>query len=133
MVKLGVIVTLALCWSTALYGQETMPKTNTTDIHAKVNKDKVRPEKKRHYMTIIKPNTKGMLYGNKCFEDYTLSKGYHYDIQTKGKQGSMSGFSRFWHNVGVNVALIFTKGPWWKLSANKKMKECRKLSGDFVG
>ena len=124
---------LALSWCTLVHGQETMPKTNTTDINAKVNKNKERPEKKRHYLTIIKSNTKGILYGNKCFEDYTLSKGYQYDIQIKGKQGSMSGFGRFWHNFGVNVGLIFTRGPWWKLSANKKMKECRKLSGDFVG
>jgi hypothetical protein len=133
MLRSTLIVLLSFVVSVALFAQETMPKTNTTDIHAKVNKKRERPEKKRRYLTIIKSNTRGILYGNKCFEDYTLSKGYLYDVQIKGKQGSMNGFARFWHNFGVNVALVFTKGPWWKLNANSKMKECRKLSGDFVG
>jgi hypothetical protein len=133
MVRLFLIVILVWSSSVVVFAQETMPRTNTTDIDAKVNKNRERPEKKKRYLVIVKTNTKGILYGNKCFEDYTLSKGYLYEIQKKGKNESMSGFDRFWHNFGVNTALIFTKGPWWKLSANKQMKECRKLSGDFVG
>jgi len=127
------IVLFFLASTAVVLAQETMPRTNTTDVNAKVNKNRERPEKKKRYLIIIKNNTKHILYGNKCFEDYTLSKGYLYEVQNKGANGSMSGFKRFWHNFGVNTALVFTRGPWWKLSANKQMKRCRELSGDYVG
>lgn len=126
------VLLLTVCFLPG-HAQETMPRTNTTDINAKVNKDRERPEKKKRYLVLIKNNTKNILYGNKCFEDYTLSKGYMYEVQNKGVYGSMPGFKKFWHNFGVNLALIFKRGPWWKLSANKQMKRCRELSGDYVG
>ena len=114
------------------YAQETMPKTNTIDANAKVNKEKERP-KRKHYMTIVKFDTKGILYGNKCFEDFTKSMGFFYDVQNKGQSGSLNGFTKFWHNAGVKTALVFTHWPWWKARVNKNKKDCRKLSGDFVG
>lgn len=114
------------------YAQEQMPKTNSIDTNSTINKKKERP-KRVHYMTIIKTNTKGILYGNKCFEEFTKSIGFVYSVQIKGKSGSASGFIRFWHNGVVKTTLVFKAGPWWKLRANKKKKDCRKLSGDFVG
>ncbi len=112
--------------------QETLPPTSSTDRSAKINKRKERP-KKKHYMTIIKTDTKNILYGNKCFEDFTKKLGFIYDIQPKKAPGSMNGFSRFWHNAAVKTALVFTAWPWWRLRVKKKYKECRKYSGDFVG
>ncbi len=113
--------------------QETMPPTSHTDVKAKVNKRKERPKGKRHYMTIVKNDTKKTLYGNKCFEDFTRKLGFVYIIQIKGQSGSLNGFTRFWHNAATKTALVFTAWPWWKLRVNKKYKECRKSSGDFVG
>ena len=112
--------------------QEKLPPTNTTDHKARINKKKERP-KKKHYMTIIKTDTKNILYGNKCFEDFTKKLGFIYDIQPKKAPGSMNGFSRFWHNAAVKTALVFTAWPWWRLRVKKKYKECREYSGDFVG
>ena len=112
--------------------QENVPKTNSIDSKAKVDKRKERPEKDR-YMTIVKNNTKGILYGNKCFEEFTRSIGFVYAVQVKGNSGSLNGMGRFFHNAGVKTALVFTAWPWWKLRVNKKKKDCRKLSGDFVG
>lgn len=126
-----ILLVAVLCFSWA-QAQETMPKTNTTDPNAKVNKKKERP-KQKHYMTIVKFNTKGILYGNKCFEDFTKSMGFFYDVQNKGQSGSLNGFTKFWHNAAVKTALVFTQWPWWKARVNKKKKDCRKLSGDFVG
>ncbi len=112
--------------------QETRPKTNSIDVNSNFNKKKERPDK-NHYMTIIKNNTKGILYGNKCFEDFTRSIGFVYSVQIKGNSGSLNSAARFLHNAGVKTALVFTAWPWWKLRVNKKNKDCRKLSGDFVG
>lgn len=115
-----------------LFAQETLPKTNSIDPNAKVDKKRERPEKE-HYMTIIKNNTKGILYGNKCFEEFTSSIGFVYAVQIKGNSGGLNGPARFFHNAGTKTAMFFTAWPWWKLRVNKKKKDCRKLSGDFVG
>ncbi len=114
------------------YSQETMPKTNSIDANAKVDKKKERPDKKR-YQTIVKNDTKRILYGNKCFEEFTRSLGFKYEVQNKKTSGSLNGPARFFHNAGTKTALFFTAWPWWKLRVNKKKKNCRKLSGDFVG
>jgi len=128
--KLVLVLLFGLLYFRYAHAQESMPKTNSIDPKIKVNKKKERP-KRDHYMTIVKIDTKGILYGNKCFEDFTRSIGFVYSVQI-GKSG-MNGFRRFCHNTGVKTALIVTSGPWWKLRVNKKKKDCRKLSGDFVG
>lgn len=116
-----------------LYAQEVMPPTSSTDVDVKFNKKKERPKGKRHYMTIIKTDTKNILYGNKCFEDFTRQLGFVYEVQIKGQAGGLNGFTRFWHNAGTKTALFFTAGPWWKLRVNNRREECRTSSGDFVG
>ena len=113
--------------------QDSIPPTSTTDLNSKIDIKKERPEGTRHFMTIIKKDTKNILYGNKCFEDFTRELGFIYEVQTKGRAGSMNGFSRFWHNAATKTALCFKAGPWWKARVNKRRKECRTLSGDFVG
>ena len=131
--QLATVISMVLLLAGPAYAQETMPPTSHTDVKAKVNKKKERPKGKRHYMTIVKNNTKKTLYGNKCFEDFTRKLGFIYVIQIKGQSGSLNGFTRFWHNAATKTALMFTAWPWWKLRVNKKYKECRKSSGDFVG
>ena len=132
MQKVTTIILLIFLASGVLYAQETIPPTSSTDVKAKIKKEKERPKRER-YMAIIKTNTKNTLYGNKCFEDFTRQLGFVYEIQVKGQSGSMNGFSRFWHNAATKTGLVFTAWPWWKLRVNKRYKECRKSSGDFVG
>jgi hypothetical protein len=133
MLKIASVIIISLLAANLSFAQETIPKTSTTDIDVKIKKKKERPVGKRHYMTIIKTHTKNTLYGNKCFEDFTRQLGFTYQIQVKGQPGSLNGFTRFWHNAGTKTALVFTAWPWWKLRVNKRYKECRKSSGDFVG
>ncbi len=133
MLKIVSVIIISLLATNLSFAQETIPKTSTTDIDVKIKKKKERPEGKRHYMTIIKTHTKNTLYGNKCFEDFTRQLGFTYEVQVKGQPGSLNGFTRFWHNAGTKTALVFTAWPWWKLRVNKRYKECRKSSGDFVG
>lgn len=133
MLKIASVIIISLLAANLSFAQETIPKTSTTDVNVKIKKKKERPVGKRHYMTIIKTHTKNTLYGNKCFEDFTRQLGFTYEIQIKGQSGSINGFTRFWHNAGTKTALVFTAWPWWKLRVNKRYKECRKSSGDFVG
>lgn len=130
--RLSVLIVFFSILSTNIYAQETLPKSNLIDPNSKVDRRKERPEKNRA-MTIVKNNTQGILYGNKCFEEFTHSIGFVYAVQIKGSSGSLNGAARFFHNAGVKTALFFTAWPWWKLRVNKKKKDCRKLSGDFVG
>jgi hypothetical protein len=132
MQRVTTIFLLFILTSGALQAQETIPPTSSTDVKAKIKKEKERPKRER-YMAIIKTNTKNTLYGNKCFEDFTRQLGFVYETQVKGQSGSMNGFSRFWHNAATKTGLVFTAWPWWKLRVNKRYKECRKSSGDFVG
>lgn len=130
--RLFYLFLFSILTSGVLFAQETMPKTNSIDPKAKIDKDKERPEKK-HYMTIIKNDTKGILYGNRCFEEFTQSIGFMYAVQNNKGTGGLNGPARFFHNAGTKTALFFTAWPWWKLRVNNKKKDCRKLSGDFVG
>ncbi len=117
------IFIFSLVISGNLFAQETMPKTNSIDANAKIDKKKERPKKQR-YKTIIKNDTKDILYGNKCFEDFTQSIGLKYAVQNKNSVGSLNGPARFFHNAGTKTALFFTAWPWWKLRVNKKKKDC---------
>ena len=96
MLKIASVIIISVLAAELSFAQETIPKTSTTDIDAKIKKKKERPEGKRHYMKIIKTNTKNTLYGNKCFEDFTRQLGFTYEIQIKGQSGSLNGFTRFW-------------------------------------
>ena len=111
------------------YGQD---KTGATDTETRINRKKEAP-KKRKPMFIVKNDTKGILYGNRCFLDVQRSMGFEYLVQPKGKPLNRSGLDRNLHNFGVKFLLFFRNGPFWKIKLNKKKKECRKLSGDFVG
>lgn len=132
MIKSIAVIVVLVVVASPVWAQETMPKSNLIDPKAKVDKKKERPKKKR-YMTIVKNNTKGILYGNKCFEEFTQELGFVYAVQNKNSSGSLNGVARFFHNAGTKITLVFTAWPWWKLRVNKKKKDCKKLSGDFVG
>jgi hypothetical protein len=133
MLRIAIVIFISIIATDFSYAQETIPRTSTTDTKVKIKKKKERPDGKRHYMSIIKTNTKKTLYGNKCFEDFTRQLGFTYEVQATGRQGDLNGFTRFWHNTATKTALVFTAWPWWKLRVNKRYKECRKSSGDFVG
>ena len=107
-------------------------ETNVTNPDMKVDKKKEAPEKKK-LIKIIKNDTKGILYGNRCFEEVTADMGFEYVVQPKGQPGNRSEFGRNMHNFWAKFKLFFKAGPFWKSKVKKKVRECRELSGDFVG
>jgi len=96
-------------------------------------KSNPRKFKQRQIIYIVRNNTKGLLSGNKCFEDYMLSRGYYYLVQNKNQSGSYSGSKRFFHNLRAKSIITLRNGPFWKLTLKKKRRECRRLIHDFMG
>ena len=106
------------------YGQNTSSdneilSTQATDPKAKPDARKQGP-KKKNYKYIIRNNSKGTLKGNKCFEEVTRKFGFEYLIIPKNSGPYRSGFSRWWHNLGVKSALFFKNGPFWQMRLNIK-------------
>ncbi|RUA27383.1 MAG: hypothetical protein DSY77_17470 [Bacteroidetes bacterium] len=58
--------------------------------------------------------------------------GYEYVVMPKNASKFHSGFQRTAHNFFVKTALFF-RNPFWKIISNKKAKECRQKTGDYVG
>ena len=98
------------------------------DFNKKVNKPK-----EKNILFIIKNSNAKILYGNPCVIDETHRMGFEYSIQIRGLPGSVNGWARFWKNSGVFLKLSLTKGPWWKWTLNKRIKDCRKRSGELLG
>ncbi len=96
------------------------------------NKRRNRP-KQKNISLIVKNKGDGLLYGNPCMMQETHRMGFEYSVQVKGLPGSLKFFGRLWRNAGVHTKLIFTRGPWWKLTLNKRVEDCRVKSGDLVG
>jgi len=107
-------------------------RTGAIDTETQVDKKKQAP-KKRRPLFIVKKDTKGILYGNRCFLDVQRSMGFEYLVAPKGQPLNRNGLSRNMHNFGIKFLLIFKNGPFWQIRLSKRKKECRKLSGDFVG
>lgn len=108
-----------------------LPSENV-DLKKKFKKKSNAPKTKK-YSLIVKNKADGLLYGNACMTENTHRMGFEYSIQVKGLPGSLYPWERRWKNVLVHTKLIFTRGPWWKLVLNKRVKNCRQKSGDFVG
>ncbi len=136
---LQLVLILLVCLSSlATMAQKTekeihdyFPSENI-DARKDFNKKENRPKEKR-ISFIVKNNTTRILYGNPCIIDETHRMGFEYSIQIPGLPGSVRPIPRIWRNSGVWFRLIFTRGPWWKLTLNRRVKDCRKRSGDLVG
>jgi len=126
------LVLVAVSGKFALAQSDDIRETNMTSMDQKIDKKKEGPEKKK-LIQIIKPDTKGILYGNRCFEEVTNEMGFEYVVQPPGQPGNRTPVGRFFHNFGAKFKLFFKAGPTWKSKVKKKVKECRELSGDYVG
>lgn len=131
-ISLFLLCSFLFFFSQTGYGQQTKPVSRTSNTSHIESKDPAyNPQKKiRH---ILKSNTHKILLGNKCMEDFTHRMGFQYIVNPKGGIGSMNGLQQFFHNMGVKFIILLKNGPFWKAKVNKRYKECRQKSGDFVG
>lgn len=132
------ILIISILFMTSIYrvvqAQEDQIVRNTgnTDPNSKKS-DKHSLKSQKNLMSIIKSDTRGILYGNKCLEQVLYEMGFEYVVIPKGNPGNQTELGRNFHNLGVKIALFFTRGPFWKLKLKKKMKECRYKMGDYNG
>jgi hypothetical protein len=66
-------------------------------------------------------------------EDFDDSMDLKYIAAPKNAGVYSNEMDRLWKNFKTKTALFFTKGPFWKLKIKKARKNCRRLTGDFVG
>ncbi|MEP4533400.1 MAG: hypothetical protein ABJ004_09945 [Cyclobacteriaceae bacterium] len=106
--------------------------TENLDPRKEANRLRNKPDRK-NIDYIIKSDLDGILYGNPCAIEETRKMGFEYVFMPEGLPGAMNPDERFENNFLVNLKLIFTRSPFWKLILNRRIKKCRTKSGDFVG
>ena len=94
---------------------------------------KKQKDKEKKIRFIITDDTKNTLPGNLCFEEVTAGMGFQYLAVPKGQPPNKNGFSRWRYNFGVKFMILLKNGPFWKSKVNKKYKECKYGSGDYMG
>lgn len=85
---------------------------------------------RRNQIAIFRRDTKNLLLGNKCAEDIMRDYKFRYAVVPPNQR--ISGTRYFFHNAWANIRLFFKNGPFWKNRMHKKIKECRRLTGDIV-
>jgi hypothetical protein len=96
------------------------------------NNKKNKPKRKR-IDVIIKNSPKDLLYGNPCVEEETRQMGFKYTVQNPGLPGTLKPVTLFIHNMKVYTRLTLTKSPFWKMVLNRRIRDCRERSGDWMG
>jgi len=111
--------------------EENMP---TRKVDNSVKEDKKKYHSKREkLMYIYKRRTNGTLYGNPCALAVTHKMGFEYMAEQKSTIDLKSYWSRFIHNGWVKTKLVLRRGPWWKITVNKRLKDCQGSTGDRTG
>lgn len=84
-------------------------------------------------LSLYQSDTRAYLPGNRCLEEYTQKLGFRYVAMPPNQNGSKTDFGMRLHNLKVKTILLFKNGPFWHHRLNKRIKECRQKTGDFVG
>jgi len=132
MYQFYLVLALMLAVSPLLSQNDRPASTSNTDFNKK-SRTAQKKSKNKKIRYILKKDTQNTSYGNPCVVEITRSKGFEYMVTLKGQPGYESEFQRGMHNFTVNVALLFRNGPFWKSGLKKKIADCRRKSGDYVG
>ncbi|WKV13964.1 hypothetical protein [Marivirga harenae] len=115
-----------------IYGQVDYSNKSTEKIKKRPELEPEGEKKERRLLSIYIQDTQNVLYGNPCMDKVTQRFGYEYVVMPKNASKYHSGFERSMHNFLVKTALFF-RNPFWKVISNKKAKECRQKTGDYMG
>lgn len=132
-VRIVVLLIVGMAFSQVSYGQSKkkddlkkhMP-TENIDMWKEANRKANQPKRKK-IDYLYKKYDYGVLYGNPCAMEATRKMGFEYVMQPYFGNGEV------YNNIWVNIKLVFTKSPFWKLILNHRINECREKSGDIVG
>jgi len=123
---------IILIGSSSSFAQVDYNNKSTEKIKREPELEPENDRKERRLLSIYIKDTKNVLYGNPCMDKVTLRFGYEYVVMPKNASKFHSGLRRVMHNFGVKTALFF-RNPFWKIISNKKAKECRQKTGDYMG
>lgn len=129
------LLAIALIGFRSAHAQESIDKelpTRKTDRKVKEDTRKNDPNKNDIRRIYVIDGSK-LLYGNPCALEATHALGFEYSIEHRDDAIVSSFWPRVWNNTKVKTRLLLTKGPFWKLMLNKRLKRCAKASGDFRG
>jgi len=90
------------------------------------------PDRKKIALLYVKNGDK-IFYGNPCATKETHRMGFEYIVEPKNGLESKTRTGKFFNNLLLKTKLFVTKSPFWKLILNKRIKDCRQQTGDFVG
>lgn len=121
-----------LIFSSEAFSQIDYKENSTEKIKQNPELEPENENPRRKLLSIYIKDTQNILYGNPCMDKVTQRFGYEYVVMPKNASKFHSGFQRSAHNFFVKTALFF-RNPFWKIISNKKAKECRQKTGDYVG
>lgn len=135
--KLKVTLIFCLFISFAITAQNKLEfgDTPTTNLNPKYKSNNKKFKEKKP-IRWVKNSPNGLLLGNKCMEKVKQEMGFEYELQSNSYQGplnKMNEFYRFWHNLAAKTRIMLKNGPFWKSKLKRKQKECRQLTGDYMG
>ncbi|MFY0687321.1 MAG: hypothetical protein JXQ90_09155 [Cyclobacteriaceae bacterium] len=105
----------------------------TDHIVKKKSQVKKNAPKRKKISYVVKNKSQHYLYGNPCMKEATQRMGFEYIVQTPGLPGSVKRWRQILDNSLIFGKLIVTRSPFWKMILNKRVKDCRQKSGDWVG
>lgn len=137
MLACGMFVVLASsqgCRSAKQYGEnldaEEIDGTYNTDTHPYYQ---YKPKPARVYTAIYTTRTNYYLVGNDCMRQFTRQMGFEYVAYDEYDHENLGPLAYHFYNVTSRLGMIFKAGPFWKIKVNRKLAECRRSSGDFIG
>lgn len=111
--------------------EEELP-TRKVDSKVKEDTRKNRPDDLDVDYIYVEDGSK-LLYGNRCALEATHHMGFEYVLEHRPGQPAITAWMRVSNNFWVKTKLCITKGPWWKLTLNNRLKQCARLGGDSRG
>jgi len=121
-----------LVFSLPVVGQVDYKNNSTEKIKKQPELEPEGNSKGRRLLSIYIKDTKNVLYGNPCMAKVTQRFGYEYVVMPKNASKYHSGFQSRMHNFYVK-SILFFRNPFWRIISNKKAKECRQKTGDYMG
>jgi hypothetical protein len=94
---------------------------------------KVPSKPARNFTAIYTKRTQHYLVGNDCMRKYTRGLGFEYIPYDEYPHNEYGPLSYHFYNLTSRFGLIFKVGIDWKVNVNKRLAECRRGSGDFIG
>jgi hypothetical protein len=95
--------------------------------------EEVKSLKKQRSHQIVTTDLRNIGYGNRCVMEATHKLGFTYVPMPINEVERKSGFYYFIHNQAARFKVTLKNGPFWQHKLKKRIKECRRTTGDFTG